>query len=1111
MKYKKLAILASSFLLAGQLAMSVAPVIAQSDNSITPTAFPTGNFQGDFTIDAQSKTVSAGQTANFSLYLKSTGANTKLTNVDLEIQLPDNPYVTLSQATKDLKISGVEPKYDATKKVLKYHFDELVAGQVNKTVLKLTTVNGGFNNGSELTIKGKLTADSTNGKIEATTGDVVTVNSTKNLSLVNKVKSIYNNDPGTVGYHTNPAIGDTILWNASVGAPKKVEGSVFLKPGSDIKVTYVLDSKLEYISMENETLPQPTLSSDKHTLTWTLKAPSIAEQMANPSFMEQNLSMKLFVTNDKTNVFKDAINTLSITAEFNDGTTMTPEALDGKITISQSNPDTLPPLVSGGGYTSPHYGPIDDNGSTGGTSEFPDISVTDEATLGFAFLPGSLWNTSAWFDFQAYTVHYKIDPNLNIKSFYTGKFVYHPSSTVGSKNTPLKNQPHYSFNVRYDEDEDDAPSTYVSGKGNSDPVTGESVSYADAHKNNWHTLIADVPQGTWLSAKDLNIPAGKHVKEVMLHFHPAKGTAIKAYDGTTHIATGDEGGLTDYYESDTIGDFGQGKESQGDYGYINNWAPAGISANTVLHFNMSVKKGYIGTVQNSMYMNNRGAADDNYIYSVGSEYDWNNSYPVWAARSGPQKAEIVKPSEGTNRVLTTGVQFDNLTVLPDGTKNLIEGKNTVTASITNTATSKQSAPSPLVSYVLLPKGVEYTGNVAGSTETELVSQNYKSTGRSLVKVSHRYNSDYGLSPNTSISTKFNVNVTKSAVASPQINIYSFVNTEGFDVPKIEGSPVITDTVKEKDTDNMNGKGTDKPMFTSGRDYHFDKSSSLAVSTSVDGVTNGGAKKAPGQKAAYSISMKNTSDEDLQDLILMDTLPNVGDLSITTNEARGSQFNMTLDGPITLSADWKDKVNVTYSTSNNPKKAGILDKNTVYPSSAQKLADAPGAEDATWVDAKDVKDWSTIKSFKIELKDNSTWVSGSKMKIDFKLKVPAKIETAEKKQAQAASTDPAKPIPAAESSTAGLVASNSFAIAANSSQVIEPYKQTVTTKDPTAPADPEPIKPTAPKEKVETKTVKKSLPRTGEDIRNATILTVVGLIILAAIIYFVVKNRKNKKN
>lgn len=54
---------------------------------------------------------------------------------------------------------------------------------------------------------------------------------------------------------------------------------------------------------------------------------------------------------------------------------------------------------------------------------------------------------------------------------------------------------------------------------------------------------------------------------------------------------------------------------------------------------------------------------------------------------------------------------------------------------------------------------------------------------------------------------------------------------------------------------------------------------------------------------------------------MDVLPGIGDLGIVDGTNRGSAFTPTLKGAIKLPQEWKDKVDVYYSTVQNPERSG----------------------------------------------------------------------------------------------------------------------------------------------------------------------------------------------
>ncbi|MEG0686519.1 MAG: hypothetical protein RR425_04475, partial [Erysipelotrichales bacterium] len=103
----------------------------------------------------------------------------------------------------------------------------------------------------------------------------------------------------------------------------------------------------------------------------------------------------------------------------------------------------------------------------------------------------------------------------------------------------------------------------------------------------------------------------------------------------------------------------------------------------------------------------------------------------------------------------------------------------------------------------------------------------------------------------------------------------------------------------------------------------------------------------------------------------------------------------LEGPIKLPKEWKNKVSVMYSTTQTPKTVGVLDKDTHYPKDATHLKDAKEAKDATWINAKDVSDWSKIRSFKVETIGNVDWIDGSTKEINYQLHLPKNYKIGKK--------------------------------------------------------------------------------------------------------------------
>src|SRR5690625_6771709 len=65
----------------------------------------------------------------------------------------------------------------------------------------------------------------------------------------------------------------------------------------------------------------------------------------------------------------------------------------------------------------------------------------------------------------------------------------------------------------------------------------------------------------------------------------------------------------------------------------------------------------------------------------------------------------------------------------------------------------------------------------------------------------------------------------------------------------------------------------------------------------------------------------------------------------------------------------------------------LIKNTVYPDTTTPLSNPDNVDETNWQPASEVSDWSTIHSFKMELKDGVSWINGENITIQFAMKAP----------------------------------------------------------------------------------------------------------------------------
>src|SRR5690625_4697400 len=196
--------------------------------------------------------------------------------------------------------------------------------------------------------------------------------------------------------------------------------------------------------------------------------------------------------------------------------------------------------------------------------------------------------------------------------------------------------------------------------------------------------------------------------------------------------------------------------------------------------------------------------------------------------------------------------------------------------------------------------------------------------------------------------------------------------------------LITDTILQTDDDDLNGNGvTDEPRLKSGNIYtmrgEYNLQTEKYVRGELDNEWSQFGQTVPEGSIDYRLKLTNTTGKDLTKMVLMDVLPSEGDLGITDNFDRGSQFTPTLTGPIVIPTAWENKVDVVYSSAKNPKR-NDLTKNTIWPETTEQLTNPTGATDPNWMTASDVTDWSSIHSFKIELKDSVKWAADEAMTI-----------------------------------------------------------------------------------------------------------------------------------
>ncbi|MBC2096156.1 MucBP domain-containing protein [Listeria welshimeri] len=495
----------------------------------------------------------------------------------------------------------------------------------------------------------------------------------------------------------------------------------------------------------------------------------------------------------------------------------------------------------------------------------------------------------------------------------------------------------------------------------------------------WTTLKENVELSKMYTRKELGIPDDKHVSKVWLHF---------------------------------------------------TYAPAGMYG-AHLSFYTTVKDGYVGEVRNSAQINMYGADSQDYVHYFNDTNPWPEA---WKNYAGDRTAQIIPQPTGKNKFVQGAVTFDDT----DG--NLINtGDNSITVNLESNKASISRLTGPFESSVLLPSGVKMAKTDQNGFKVSVLKDNYQNSGRQLLKVVWDKKT---LLPAEKLSAKINVIVSKEAPSNMTVEMFGFLKDKDFNVPEVTGTESISDTRIEIDTNDINQNGdSEEARITAGNHYILNTNNYLKISKTVKGNRDkqysSMANATTDSMVSYQLALENESDKKVSNMVLVDVLPSGDDVGITDNSKRGSMFDLALTKEINVPNEWKNKVDVTYSTTKNPKLSGVLDKHTIYPQGAAPLVDNVDAVEADWLNASEVTDWSKIHAFKIELKESAEWIKGQSMKIQFDLITPKKNQVDQALLNQKTKKEK-------------RAAWNSFAITVNNSQAIEPAQVGVALNDSVGP-------------------------------------------------------------
>lgn len=946
-----------------------------------------GNLNTDLSIESVKDTIESGTVAQYKMTLKLTGSKKQYQDAKLEILLPLNEYTSFNEKQLEkLNVAGTTPDFNEETGTLEYDFstlDEgiLSSGQTYEKIIRIDTKNGVTPNGTNLETVAKFSSKDTpeiedKASVKVKASAAVTLSKKNTGKIWSQQSNSWESGPAKDGIDTE--------WAIKLEIPKKNTGQLYLSSDNYISFVDEIPEGLELKAVfgKNEegepswgyliegdnkygNVPEKLeYDNKKNTLRIEVPNPSIKEQeKAKDSLLKYEMTMILTVKSGQEN--KYLTNKIHTNSYFIGDINIEKNASDKVYVFSDEKLLEMPK----GSYLIPvHYGPmiseqdfvnfekldrklreIREGKLQVSASERAEIEkefskysspahipiVYDTEQVTFAHNISSMF-PGQFSDYDELSYFYNIDQSLNLESLTLPKFSMRLDWESEAK--PFEKPPVYEvFGVVLDE--------------NGNKYEKRLISNPETEKT--------------YSREELGLNPNEKLTQVEYRF---------------------------------------------------SHAPRGLLS-TIFVYDFSIEEGAEGILENNLTVNGLiyQLEDDIQLIAESLEETSNGQFTIKDFKEVKVDFDkfVVKDEEG-NEVRYGEVQNKKLQVVkPDyslkplaivsvelndhNNGEVSVGDNRMKVRLSNRSASPAVMTEDLVSVVMLPPGVKlkqnpnpsYNNKDGGDYE---VIENYNNSGRDLVRI--KWNQRL-LSEGKDLIAELDVEIVESNSTQLKFDVYGYSGDEHIGIPEKQGD-ILTDTKLGTDKENLLGvekPNENRPRLESGNLYRlagqYDLQSQKFIKKSTDNQwTKDIQKVLPGELVDYKLSMTNSTKHTFQSMVLIDVLPSVGDLGITDNIQRGSQFTPNLNGPVKLPIEWVDKVDILYSTSKNPKRDDLI-KNTKYPDGTTQLSNPEGSEDPNWMTEEEVNNnWDKIHSFKIEMKSEANWLPGENMDVIYQVKAPS---------------------------------------------------------------------------------------------------------------------------
>lgn len=445
-------------------------------------------------VDGTTESIEVGQTAQFQIVVSLSNIQAEYYDVNIVVDLPtiiNGDTISFNQPLSNLAIKGVVPTYNQVSKQLSYHFPILEGGFESSVIVIIQTKNGAALNNQKLAVAGTIGYADSNVQTQSAE---ITIMATQNASLSNQITGVIRDgemtalsdhelDGSEAGVMENVIgvrYGDEAIFSLAASVNKFQTGSIALKAGSNVVLSYVLDDGLEYISDTSEVTP--SVNGNKYT--WTFPVNLNEDDVY---YFVKNFDVHTKVARDLT-VFSKLKNNAQLQVTYTDDKTVDYQS-DATVIVTPDSSYMTELELQGSAFKSLFNGPKD---GTGEVIPYDNVDpqVTDGALLGWGFYLSPLSATNPYKGMNAYDVFFHPDENLNIYQIYSGNFYYIPSSLfITNGRQPLVEPLYYSISIKYTDEE------------------------------KWYQGLESISPGKYYRAEALGIDTNRKVKTLWFHFH----------------------------------------------------------------------------------------------------------------------------------------------------------------------------------------------------------------------------------------------------------------------------------------------------------------------------------------------------------------------------------------------------------------------------------------------------------------------------------------------------------------------------------------------------------------------------------------------------------------